>query len=439
MDFALVEDRQKAHNNLNEFLKNNTIDLRYNTDLSKPIGSVDDLKDLIKKIKIFRGGLVALVDLGLDTSDKIYKPFREEYQIPYVFDEERIDDTRVEGIGVTLEIIKNKNISPAVILIASAGPNIDTVYDFIISKIPDDRKKNIKVYRAKYAVTARYDRAEETIKQAIELYHREFGDEINFFLNPPQLELSNAYTAWFVGEYHDEKSEAFKIQYDAINNRFPNVETPQCAKALFNCNYIDKDKKSRCKANLSITKKGYKVSPDALKDFLSPMNIEIDEDISLPVEPGLPFIIAVKKFINALNHDSAPIATLRKETVTLIKGKKDIIVLGVESNWSKYELMENFLITTAMETNKIVFKELNIINNDLFNQIKNINFFKLPNIFNDQRIRGGIAADALFKACFSQIYFDFQSDKSAPCQLLQGTNRIIAFPYITDNFIGVTW
>ena len=142
MNLAIVEDLQKAYDNIESYvpaLKAKDVNLVDN--LSRRIKFPGLFDRLRKNLASFSGDLILILDLGLDLPIATERSLRDRYNISA-----NIIDSQVDGVVVALEAIENANISPLLILIATELGHQGSIERFLQGFIDrSDRKDQIRL------------------------------------------------------------------------------------------------------------------------------------------------------------------------------------------------------------------------------------------------------------------------------------------------------
>lgn len=131
MNLAIVEDLQKAYDNIEDYapvLRSKDVNLVSN--LSRRIKFSGIFDRLIKNLSNFSGDLILILDLGLDLPIATERSLRVHYDIAA-----NIIDSQIDGVVVALEAIKNANISPLLILIATELGHQGSIEHFLQDRI----------------------------------------------------------------------------------------------------------------------------------------------------------------------------------------------------------------------------------------------------------------------------------------------------------------
>ncbi|MEL7357839.1 MAG: hypothetical protein AAFN40_14875 [Cyanobacteria bacterium J06560_6] len=138
MNLAIVEDLQKAYDNIKDYTPVlRSKDVKLVDSLSKRIKFPSIFDRLIKNLSDFSGDLILILDLGLDLPIATERSLRDRYDIAA-----NIIDSQIDGVVVALEAIKNANISPLLILIATELGHQGSIECFLQDRINRSGRAN---------------------------------------------------------------------------------------------------------------------------------------------------------------------------------------------------------------------------------------------------------------------------------------------------------
>ena len=142
MNLAIVEDLQKAYDNIESYVPElSAKDVNLVDSLSKRIKFPSLFDRLRKNLANFSGDLILILDLGLDLPIATERSLRNRYNISA-----NIIDSQVDGVVVALEAIENTSISPLLIVIATELGHQGSIEHFLQDFIDrSDRKEQIRL------------------------------------------------------------------------------------------------------------------------------------------------------------------------------------------------------------------------------------------------------------------------------------------------------
>ncbi len=230
-------------------------------------------------------------------------------------------------------------------------------------------------------------------------------DDLHWFLNPPQKKNESTFVTWFQNKIaHTKGHILFEKHLATVKDKLPSCNVND-AKAILLGTKIISDTTKR-------------ITAKCFTDFFPGLEFkgikEIDE-FNLPIRPAYGFLVSIKLFLFALDNNINNKYQLRHVLISKNEssnGKEtELIVIGVESKYSKYNLLRKFCIDLHSNSN--------LEESD------------------------GEAAILLKNALFAEIYPKTNNQPISPqehlSKILEGCDEMIAYPYLTDNFIGIAW